>query len=123
MIIGIGIDLIDLSRIEDILERKGEIFLTKIFTQQEIKKSPIQQKRRIEYYAGRFAAKEAVAKALGTGIGKQLGWKDVEIINEDSGRPIVEVNNTNLINDESIIHISISHSTTLAIAKVIIEQK
>ncbi|GBF11914.1 holo-ACP synthase [Tepidibacillus sp. HK-1] len=122
MIIGIGIDLVEIPRIKGIIENKESHFLQKVFTQKELAGAPLNPQRKIEYLAGRFAGKEAVAKAFGTGIGKQLNWKDIEISSLDSGKPIVVIKSTEVEKENLTIHISISHTKTIAIAKVIIEQ-
>jgi len=119
MIYGIGIDLIEINRIEKVFKRKGNRFLKKILTDYEIELCPVN--RKIEYIAGRFAAKEAVAKALGTGLGKELEWKDIEILNENNGKPNVKIRNNVWDSKGFHTHISISHTKSLAIAKVIIE--
>ncbi|WP_339060957.1 holo-ACP synthase [Tepidibacillus marianensis] len=122
MIFGIGIDLIEIQRIKNVMERNETAFTHKILTETELKKMPQGDKRRAEYLAGRFAGKEAVAKAYGTGIGKELGWRDIEIDTLPTGQPIVKLRRNCLLNQAARIHISISHSDTMAIAKVIIEQ-
>lgn len=122
MIYGIGIDIIEIDRIEDILQRVGNKFIEKILTRDEILGCPIKQRRRLEFIAGRFAAKEAISKAIGSGIGSTLGWKDMEILKEDTGKPYINMKN-NKFSDNFIFHISISHSKSMAIAKVIVEQK
>ena len=86
MIIGIGSDLIDIRRVEKVLERHGERFIERIFTPVEIKKSE-RRKQRAASYAKRFAAKEACAKALGTGIRRGVWWRDMGVINLPSGKP------------------------------------
>ena len=86
--IGIGSDILDIRRIEKTLLRFGERFKSRIFTKSEIEKC---EKRRlsIECFAKRFAAKEAAAKALGTGFRKGVYWKDLEVINLPSGKPSI----------------------------------
>lgn len=123
MIIGIGTDLIELNRIEAILKNKGDSFLNRILTEKEIERCPLHPKRKVEYIAGRFAGKEAVAKALATGIGNKLSWQDIEITNQTSGKPEVKIFNHHWSDYKGIIHISISHSKTMALAKVIIEER
>lgn len=123
MIIGIGTDLIELNRIEAILKNKGDSFLNRILTDKEIERCPLHPKRKVEYIAGRFAGKEAVAKALATGIGNQLSWRDIEITNQSSGKPEITILKNQWIHPNHIIHISISHSKTMALAKVIIEER
>ncbi len=120
MIYGIGIDVIEISRIEKILERKEKNFVNKILSDNETNQCPIDKTRKLEYIAGRFAGKEAVAKAIGTGIVSQLNWKDIEILNLDSGKPFIKINSDFGLG-KFIYHISISHTKELAVAKVIIE--
>ena len=88
MILGLGIDICDISRIENTLSRFGNRFKKRCFTSNEIKKcSSIQNSAAC--FAKRFASKEAVAKAIGTGIKKGVNWKNIEIINLKSGKPKV----------------------------------
>lgn len=86
MIVGIGSDLIDIRRIERTLERFGEKFTSRIFTAAERAKSE-RRRNRAASYARRFAAKEACSKALGTGFRKGVFWRDMGVVNLDSGRP------------------------------------
>jgi holo-[acyl-carrier protein] synthase len=86
MIIGIGNDVIDIRRIERTLERHGERFIRRIFTDVEIRKSE-RRAARAASYAKRFAAKEACSKALGTGFRAGVFWKDMGVVNEPSGKP------------------------------------
>ena len=86
MIIGIGSDLIDITRVAKVIERHGDRFLTRIFTDIERAKAE-RRKNRAETYAKRFAAKEACAKALGTGIRHGVWWRDMGVVNMPSGRP------------------------------------
>ena len=86
MILGIGSDLVDIRRIEQVIERHGERFLGRIFTATERAKAE-RRATKIETYAKRFAAKEACAKALGTGIRHGVWWRDMGVVNMPSGRP------------------------------------
>jgi holo-[acyl-carrier protein] synthase len=86
MILGIGNDVIDIRRIEETLEKYGERFIQRIFTEVEIRKSE-RRAQRAASYAKRFAAKEACSKALGTGFRKGVFWKDMGVVNEPSGKP------------------------------------
>src|SRR5436190_23388523 len=86
MILGIGSDLVDVRRIERALERHGERFLTRIFTATE-RATADRRAKRYETYAKRFAAKEACAKALGTGLRAGVFWRDMGVVNLASGRP------------------------------------
>jgi holo-[acyl-carrier protein] synthase len=116
MIIGIGIDIVELERIEQLM-MKNEIFIDRILTEEEKAIfSQLSPKRKVEFVAGRFAAKEAYAKAIGTGIGKNVSFHDIQIMNDDNGKPIA-VSNVK----DCRIHVSISHSRDYAIAQVIIE--
>ena len=90
MIIGYGIDLIDIRRIEKTINRFDERFIKRIFTKNEIIRSDKKQKR-IESYAKRFAAKEACSKALGTGFRSGVFWKNIEVVNEKSGKPTLNL--------------------------------
>src|SRR5690348_5775974 len=86
MIIGIGNDLIDIRRIEQTLERQGDRFIHRIYTETERRKSD-RRAQRAASYAKRFAAKEACAKALGTGISRGVFWRDMGVVNLPSGQP------------------------------------
>ncbi len=90
MIIGLGNDIIDISRIEKIIERYGERFLDRIYTEIERQRSD-RRNQRSASYAKRFAAKEACAKALGTGIRSGVFWRDMGVVNLPSGRPTLEL--------------------------------
>ncbi len=86
MILGLGNDVIDIRRIEQTLERFGERFVQRIFTEAERRKSD-KRRERAASYAKRFAAKEACSKALGTGLRKGVFWRDMGVVNLPSGRP------------------------------------
>jgi len=86
MILGIGSDIIDVRRIEQTIARHGDRFLDRIFTDVERAKAE-RRKNRIDTYAKRFAAKEACAKALGTGLRAGVFWRDMGVVNLPSGRP------------------------------------
>ena len=90
MIIGVGNDIIDINRIERVLERYGDRFINRVFTPVERKKSE-QRVNRVESYAKRFAAKEACAKALGTGFRKGVFWRDIGVINLKNGQPAMQL--------------------------------
>ena len=91
MILGVGNDLIDIRRIEKTLERFGERFIARVFTEIERKKSD-GRRQRAASYAKRFAAKEACAKALGTGLRQGVYWRDMGVVNLPSGRPTLRLN-------------------------------
>ncbi len=115
MIKGIGIDIIELSRIQDLLGRKGK-FTERILTpsEQDTFKT-LSERRKVEFLAGRFAAKEAFSKAAGTGIGAELSFLDIEIAPDKFGKPMI-------MKPDVQAHVSISHSRDYAVAQVIIEK-
>ncbi|TCP65319.1 holo-ACP synthase [Baia soyae] len=122
MIFGIGTDIIEIERIAQIhLER----FTKRILNEEEQIHLSSLSKRTIEYIAGRFAAKEAISKALGTGIGSQLSFHDISIVKDERGAPkakIAEHITKSFFEDQSIrIHLSISHSQRYAVATAVIE--
>ena len=86
---GIGIDLIECSRIRDVLERHGDRFLERLLTPAEIEYVRGYHKQIVPRLAGRFAAKEAILKVLGTGWRGQIAWRDIEILNDRNGQPHV----------------------------------
>jgi holo-[acyl-carrier protein] synthase len=90
MILGIGSDIIDIRRIEKTIERHGERFIARIFTDTERAKAE-RRANRIDTYAKRFAAKEACAKALGTGLRAGVFWRDMGVVNLPSGRPTMQL--------------------------------
>jgi holo-[acyl-carrier protein] synthase len=90
MIIGIGSDLVDVRRIEEVLARHGDRFVARVFTETERARAE-RRARRAETYAKRFAAKEACAKALGTGMRAGVFWRDMGVVNLPSGRPTMKL--------------------------------
>ena len=90
MILGVGSDLVDVRRIEHVIARHGDRFILRIFTETERAKAD-RRATRIETYAKRFAAKEACAKALGTGFRRGVFWRDLGVINLPSGRPTMQL--------------------------------
>jgi len=90
MIVGLGSDVVDIRRIEEAIERFGERFLNRIFTEIERKKSD-RRHARAASYAKRFAAKEACAKALGTGLSRGVFWRDMGVENLPSGQPTIKL--------------------------------
>jgi holo-[acyl-carrier protein] synthase len=128
MIIGIGSDLIDIRRIEKSIERFGERFTHRRFTEIERARSD-RRANRAESYAKRFAAKEACSKALGTGIAQGVFWKDMGVVNLPSGKPTMVLSGAAALILESLlpaghrpaIHLTITDDYPLAQAFVIIE--
>lgn len=115
--IGIGNDIIEINRIEKAIKKIN--FITKVFTENEIKLFEIKGNR-AEFFAGRFAAKEAVSKALGTGF-REFSLTDIEILNDSLGKPYVTFKNSiESYNKKYFIDISISHCKEYATAVAII---
>ncbi len=121
-IFGIGIDVVEVARIASAIERHGVPFLTKLFTPAE-RAYCAGQKNPALHYAARFAAKEAVSKALGTGIGSQAGWLDLEITRDPSGAPklVLQGNAADFAQQNAIteIQISLTHAREYAAANAI----
>ncbi|HAU38447.1 MAG TPA: holo-[acyl-carrier-protein] synthase [Phycisphaerales bacterium] len=121
-VIGQGIDMVECARLDEIIARHGERFLQRVFTETELAYCR-GKKREIEHLAGRFAAKEAVLKVLGTGWRNGINWTDIEIRNEPSGQPRVRLSGRCLeIADEMALTkvlVSISHISTHAVATAI----
>jgi holo-[acyl-carrier protein] synthase len=90
MILGVGSDITDVRRIAEVIERHGDRFINRVFTATERAKAE-QRRNRVETYAKRFAAKEACAKALGTGLRAGVWWRDMGVVNLPSGRPTLEL--------------------------------
>jgi holo-[acyl-carrier protein] synthase len=122
-IIGHGVDLVEIARIERMLADHGRHFLDRCFTPEEQAYCDHRPRRRVEHLAGRFAAKEAVLKVLGTGWSGGIAWTDIQITNQLSGQPIVELTGLcrKIAAERGIRawHISISHIETHAIASAI----
>jgi holo-[acyl-carrier protein] synthase len=125
MILGIGIDIVEVARIRSSHERFGERFLERILRPEEIQYCLLHRDPG-PYLAARFAAKEAVSKAFGTGIGRHLGWKDIEIQRRESGEPILILHGPGLelINSRgpAKVHISLSHTLAHATAMAVLEK-
>ncbi|GAF84329.1 unnamed protein product [marine sediment metagenome] len=117
-----GIDLVDFPRIESMLERHGERFLDRVFTERE-QSDADSTKNRIERLAGRFAAKEAILKLLGTGWRGKIAWTDIEITNNTMGQPVVEFSGEvkRLARECQIeqVALSITHTANFAIASAV----
>lgn len=123
MILGHGIDLVDVARLRRSVEEHGDHFLNRVFTWAERDYCDRQTKRRFEHLAARFAAKEAVFKALGTGWSGGIAWTDVEVIRSEQGRPGARLSGVAAEVAEKIgivlWHLSLSHTETHAIASAI----
>lgn len=121
-IVAHGIDLVDCPRIEQMVQRHGERFIDRVFTQNEQAYAK-SSKNEIEKLAGRFAAKEAILKLIGTGWRGKIAWTDIEVVNNASGQPEVAISGqVRKIADElGIEHISVSitHTANFAIASAV----
>ena len=110
-----GVDLIEVARIEEVVSRHGRRYLERIYTRAELE----QAEKQIESLAGRFAAKEAVAKALGTGIG-EIGWKEIEILGDEQRAPTLKLHGAAASKAKELglteWSVSISHSLSHAVA-------
>jgi holo-[acyl-carrier protein] synthase len=122
-VLGIGVDIVETARIERSLERFGERFLRRVFTQGELDycaAMPFPAR----HYGARFAAKEAVSKAFGTGIGSQIGWRDIEVKRKETGEPYILLHGSAaaLAGTLRVVDalISLSHSDHYAVANAIL---
>jgi holo-[acyl-carrier protein] synthase len=122
-IVGHGIDIVETARIKRSFDEHGERFLDRVFTPAEQKYCAGNKKRYFEHLAGRFAAKEAVLKVLGTGWRGGIAWTDIEIVNESTGQPRITLSGEcqRIAGELGIAswHISISHIETHATASAI----
>ncbi len=124
MIAGIGTDIVEVERIKKSVERYGDKFLDKIFTEVELEYS-LNKKSKFLHLAGRFAAKEAVVKALAPCCEKGFNWKDIEIYNDSAGRPFVRLYGKfeEFTAGKFDVLISISHSENYATAIALLQNK
>lgn len=116
-----GTDIIEISRVKESIEKLGDRFLNRVFTEEEIKYCESRGKSKFEHYAGRFAVKEAAFKAV-SGVLEdkyQIVWKDIECLNDENGRPFVTIFSLNNNKIEGI-DVSISHCRQYATANVVI---
>ena len=124
MIVGLGLDIAEIDRIEAAILRHGTPILERLYTPSEVAYCE-SYRNKFERYAGRFAAKEAMMKALGTGWRRGVRWRDIEVIREPSGKPSLGLKGAaKRIADElrvKNISLTITHSGNLALAEVILE--
>lgn len=121
MITGIGLDIIELDRIRRIVERQPG-FIKRILTINEIEKyANLSKERKVEFLAGRFAVKEAYSKALGTGIGEEIGFQDIEVNNDEKGKPYIKI--LKETPSSTSIFVSITHTRQYAAAQVILQER
>ena len=123
-VLGIGVDIIETERIQNSLARFGERFLHRVFTEGEITYCQ-SMKYPARHFAARFAAKEAVSKAFGTGIGKAMGWRDIDVRKKSTGEPFVVLAGgaKSLASERNVrdVWISLSHTDHHAVAMIALE--
>lgn len=123
ILVGIGIDLIEVERIRSVIERQGERFLDRVFTAEE-RAYCATMKFPHKHYAARFAAKEAVSKCFGTGIGAELGWRSVSVYHGERHQPLVRLDErgTALLRaaGATAVHLSLAHTEALAVAVAVL---
>ena len=124
MIIGTGVDIAEVSRIRESIERFGDRFLHRIFTADEVRYCG-QKANRFESYAARFAAKEAGMKALGTGWSRGIRWRDIEVVRPKGQRPTIQFHGEAAVIAAKLgtknIALSLTHTSEQALAHVILE--
>ena len=124
MIVAIGIDVIEIARVEEVMSRRGARFRDRVFTEKEIGYC---ESLGAPYpsYAARFAAKEAVMKALGTGWTGGIGFQQIEVLRDEAGAPSIQLTGPALDRFQALgatrIHLSLSHSRELAMAQIVLE--
>jgi holo-[acyl-carrier protein] synthase len=125
MIVGSGIDLIEISRIQQSMERFGKRFLDRVYTAAE-QAYCLRKRNAAESLAARFAAKEAGAKALGTGISHGVSWLEIEVVREPGGRPTIRFHGraAQIAGSMGISHVALSltHTAILSMASVVVEK-
>lgn len=124
MIVGLGLDIAEIDRIEQVFMRRGSAILHRLYTPREVAYCE-RHKNKFERYAARFAAKEAAMKALGTGWRHGVRWRDIEVINAPSGKPTLRLEGVARQIADKLrvrnISLTITHSGNLAVAQVIFE--
>jgi len=125
MVLGVGTDMMEIARIGASVERYGEQFLQRVFTVGEIAYCRRKKRNAAESFAARFAAKEAGAKALGTGISQGISWREIEVLREPGGRPLLEFSGRAAERARAMgvkrASLSLTHSRDVAMAVVILE--
>jgi holo-[acyl-carrier protein] synthase len=120
---GIGVDVVDVKRMKSVLEKQGEFFLNKVFSDMEVTYCRTRKKPYV-HFAARFAAKEAVAKAMRTGWSGTFHWRDIEVVNDQSGAPhVILSGDVAKALEQCNIHLSLSHSDNTVVAFVVLESK
>jgi holo-[acyl-carrier protein] synthase len=122
-ILGVGMDIVETKRIAESIERFGDRFLHRVFLEGEVAYANSMKFPHL-HLAARFAAKEAISKAFGTGIGRELGWRDLEIIREPSGAPRVQLHGRAEAYAKAkgvqTVHVSLSHTAEYGAASAVI---
>ena len=125
-ILGVGMDIVETKRIAQSIERFGDRFLARVFLDGEVAYAKSMKFPHL-HLAARFAAKEALSKAFGTGIGKEMGWKDLEIVRQQNGAPRVQLHGRAeaFAKERGVVavHVSLSHTTEYGAASVVIVTK
>lgn len=121
MKVSCGTDIIEIDRMKESIDKIGENFLNRVFTKQEIEYCESKNMQKYQHYAARFAAKEAVFKAISNLLKDKysIGWKDIEVVNNSQGKPFVNLQGVDLQKIEQI-DLSISHCKMYAIANVVV---
>jgi holo-[acyl-carrier protein] synthase len=123
-VLGIGVDVVECSRIQHSIDRFGDRFLHRVFTEGEVAYS-MSMKFPARHLAARFAAKEAVSKAFGTGIGKAMGWRDIDVRKKATGEPFLVFSGpaNDLAKNRGVVNalITLSHTDHLAVACIVLE--
>jgi holo-[acyl-carrier protein] synthase len=126
VIVGSGIDLVEIERIEQSVKRFGQRFLDRVYTTAE-QAYCMRKRNSAESFAARFAAKEAAAKALGTGISRGVNWLEIEVVREPSGRPTIRFHGraSEIAEQMNVAHVALSltHTAVLAMASVVLENQ
>lgn len=124
MIAGIGTDIVSVARIRKVMAKRPESFMEQVFSPAE-REEGLRRKNSGEYFAGRWAIKEAMAKALGCGIGVNCNWRDVSTVNNLSGRPLTSLSGEAAATAAALkisrLHVSLSHEREFASAMVVLE--
>jgi holo-[acyl-carrier protein] synthase len=125
-VVGVGTDMVDCQRIEQMIQRHGDRFLERVFSAEEIAYC-LRGKRPAEHFAARFAAKEAILKALGTGWIGKIAWADMALLPDTLGKPVLRLtgHTAELAAEQKITrwHVSMSHTRTQAVAVAIAESE
>ncbi len=122
-ILGIGVDVVDVQRMKDVLEKQGKVFLDKVFSDMEVTYCKNSKKEYIHFCA-MFAAKEELAKDKRTGWSGAFHWRDIEVVNDQSGAPhILLSRDVAKALDQCTVHLSLSHTDNTIVAFVVLESK